>query len=170
MSRLPERAGAIYDLGYRRYDGFRLGRRSSMLALFTQGLRSAFGLGRRPASKIAPFALAAYWVTLFAATHWPRAPELLGIGRSDKLLHLVAYFVLAALLGANVALRGRLGWRPLLVCLAIVVAFGAFDEVTQPAFGRDANRFDWLADCTGAAAGLLAVAALAALWQRPVAQ
>jgi ABC-2 type transport system permease protein len=58
MSRLPERAGAIYDLGYRRYDGFRLGRRSSLLALFTQGLRSAFGLGRRPASKIAPFALA----------------------------------------------------------------------------------------------------------------
>jgi ABC-2 type transport system permease protein len=59
MSQSPERAGAIYDLGYRRYDGERFGRRQAMTALFTQGMRSAFGLGRRPASKIAPFALAA---------------------------------------------------------------------------------------------------------------
>jgi ABC-2 type transport system permease protein len=55
----PERAGAIYDIGYRRYGGQRLGRAEIVTALFLQGLRSAFGLGRRPAAKIAPFGLAA---------------------------------------------------------------------------------------------------------------
>jgi ABC-2 type transport system permease protein len=55
----PDRAGAIYDIGYRRYQGARLGRGDVFAALFLQGLRAAFGLGRRPASKIAPFGLAA---------------------------------------------------------------------------------------------------------------
>lgn len=56
---MPERTGAIYDLGYRGYDGPRLGRRHAFMALFVQGFRAAFGLGRRPAAKIAPFLLAA---------------------------------------------------------------------------------------------------------------
>lgn len=59
MSQLPERTGAIYDLGYRVYDGPRLGRRHAIESLFFQGVRSAFGLGRRPAAKVAPFVLAA---------------------------------------------------------------------------------------------------------------
>lgn len=59
MSQQPERSGAIYDLGYRAYDGARLGRRQAIQSLFTQGLRSAFGLGRRPAAKVAPFVFAA---------------------------------------------------------------------------------------------------------------
>lgn len=51
-------AGNIYDLGYRGYDGPRLGRGATFRALWIAGVRSAFGLGRRPAAKIAPFALA----------------------------------------------------------------------------------------------------------------
>jgi ABC-2 type transport system permease protein len=58
MSQSPEPSGAIYDLGYQRYDGPRLGRQNAFEALFWQGVRAAFGLGRRPASKIAPFVLA----------------------------------------------------------------------------------------------------------------
>jgi ABC-2 type transport system permease protein len=58
MSQLPERIGAIYDIGYRRYEGTRLGRRAALESLFAQGFRAAFGLGRRPASKVAPFLLA----------------------------------------------------------------------------------------------------------------
>ncbi|MGD9722120.1 MAG: VanZ family protein [Pirellulales bacterium] len=119
--------------------------------------------------KAAQLLLIGYWITLFVGTHWPRAPELLGIGQSDKLLHLTAYFVLAVLLGANVALRRHFGWWPALLCLAAIVAFGAFDEITQPPFGRDANGYDWLADCVGAAAGLIAVAAVAMFWRRPAA-
>jgi ABC-2 type transport system permease protein len=48
----------IYDLGYRHYDGGRIGRRGTLLTLYLHGLRSAFGLGRRTSSKIFPFALA----------------------------------------------------------------------------------------------------------------
>lgn len=49
--------GSIYDLGYRRYEGVRLGRRSAIIALYTHGLRSAFGLGRRASAKIMPIGL-----------------------------------------------------------------------------------------------------------------
>ncbi|MCK9517800.1 MAG: hypothetical protein M0R74_02055 [Dehalococcoidia bacterium] len=55
---LSERAaGNIYDLGYRSYDGPRLGRWHAVQALYVQGLRAAFGLGRRTSSKIIPMAL-----------------------------------------------------------------------------------------------------------------
>ncbi len=49
--------GSIYDLGYRRYDGPRLGRRHAVRALFVHGLRTAFGLGRSGRAKIAPLVL-----------------------------------------------------------------------------------------------------------------
>jgi ABC-2 type transport system permease protein len=49
--------GSIYDLGYRRYDGPRLGRRHAVGALFVHGLRGAFGLGRGGRAKIAPLVL-----------------------------------------------------------------------------------------------------------------
>jgi ABC-2 type transport system permease protein len=51
--------GSIYDLGYQAYVGPRLGRRSAVTALFTQTLRSSFGIGRGGRAKIAPFTLAA---------------------------------------------------------------------------------------------------------------
>ncbi len=58
MSQPSEAAtGNIYDLGYRRYEGLRTGRRAAVMALYFQSLRSAFGLGRRATSKIIPFAL-----------------------------------------------------------------------------------------------------------------
>lgn len=49
--------GNIYDLGYRRYNGPRLGRRHAVLSLYFFSLRAAFGLGRRTSSKIIPVAL-----------------------------------------------------------------------------------------------------------------
>ncbi len=51
-------AGSIYDLGYRRYEGVRLGRRHAIVALYIHGLRSAFGIGRRAQSKLFPVGLA----------------------------------------------------------------------------------------------------------------
>lgn len=50
--------GSIYDLGYQSYDGPRLGRRSAVLALYTQTIRACFGIGRGGRAKIAPFTLA----------------------------------------------------------------------------------------------------------------
>jgi ABC-2 type transport system permease protein len=49
--------GSIYDLGYRSYDGPRLGRRHAIEALFVHGVRAVFGLGRSGRAKIAPLVL-----------------------------------------------------------------------------------------------------------------
>ena len=53
-------SSSIYDLGYRHYEGERIGRRGTLLTLYVHGLRSAFGLGRRASSKIFPFGLAIF--------------------------------------------------------------------------------------------------------------
>jgi ABC-2 type transport system permease protein len=61
-SQLPTTAssatGSIFDLGYRGYDGPRLGRRHAVYALFVYSLRSAFGIGRSGRAKIVPIGLA----------------------------------------------------------------------------------------------------------------
>lgn len=51
--------GAIYDLGYRHYEGARLGRRAAVATIFAASLRAAFGLGRSGRSKIVPWGLSA---------------------------------------------------------------------------------------------------------------
>lgn len=49
--------GNIYDLGYRGYDGPRLGRGAVTLGLLRATLKSAYGIGRGGRAKIAPFGL-----------------------------------------------------------------------------------------------------------------
>ena len=58
MSR-PELAagGVIHDIGYRRYDGARLGRGYVLGSLYLQSLRSTFGLGRSARTKVLPILL-----------------------------------------------------------------------------------------------------------------
>ncbi len=51
-------AGTIYDLGYRRYEGVRLGRRHAIWVLYVHSLRSVFGIGRSLSSKVGPIGLA----------------------------------------------------------------------------------------------------------------
>jgi ABC-2 type transport system permease protein len=51
-------AGVIHDIGYQRYQGPRLGRGAVLGALYTHGLRAAFGLGRSAKSKIFPWGVA----------------------------------------------------------------------------------------------------------------
>jgi ABC-2 type transport system permease protein len=52
----PE-TGSIYDIGYRKYEGPRLGRAHAIRSLFNQSLRSSFGIGRGGRAKIAPITL-----------------------------------------------------------------------------------------------------------------
>ena len=47
-------SGVIHDLGYRRYDGPRLGRRRIVAALAWHSFRSAFGFGRGAKAKVVP--------------------------------------------------------------------------------------------------------------------
>jgi len=60
-------AGAIHDIGYRHYDGPRLGAASIRRALFVETLRGVFGLGRSARSKVMPFLLLAVMVLPAAA-------------------------------------------------------------------------------------------------------
>ncbi|MFF7637310.1 ABC transporter permease [Kitasatospora sp. NPDC008050] len=59
----PARAGAtdgvIHNIGYRGYQGPRLGRSYATRSLFVQGLRGAFGLGRSAKSKVLPMLMLA---------------------------------------------------------------------------------------------------------------
>jgi len=55
MSASPEAVGTIYDIGYRSYDGPRLGRRGAIAAIVGAGLRAVFGLGRSGRAKILPW-------------------------------------------------------------------------------------------------------------------
>jgi ABC-2 type transport system permease protein len=55
----PRAAGAIYDLGYQRYTGARLGRGHSIRALFAYSLRAAFGLSRGERAKSIPIVVVA---------------------------------------------------------------------------------------------------------------
>jgi ABC-2 type transport system permease protein len=50
----PAAGGVIHDLGYRRYDGPRLGRARIVAALAWYSFRAAFGLGRGAKAKIVP--------------------------------------------------------------------------------------------------------------------
>ena len=47
--------GSIYDIGYRGYEGPRLGRAHAVRSLFWHSLRTAYGIGRGGRAKIAPF-------------------------------------------------------------------------------------------------------------------
>lgn len=50
--------GSIYDLGYRGYQGVRLGRRHAVASLVRQSFRQSWGIGRPGRAKIIPFGLA----------------------------------------------------------------------------------------------------------------
>jgi ABC-2 type transport system permease protein len=49
--------GSIYDIGYRRYEGARLGRGHAIRSLFAHSLRTSYGIGRGGRAKIAPIIL-----------------------------------------------------------------------------------------------------------------
>lgn len=54
---VPRETGAIHDIGYRRYDGPRLGRAYAERSLAVSSFRGAFGLGRSTRSKVMPVIL-----------------------------------------------------------------------------------------------------------------
>lgn len=104
------------------------------------------------AKRISPAVLAVYWAALFASTHVPRFS--LPLEPSDKVLHSFGFTVLAFLLALMWSLRGPFGLRPCLAVLAIVAAYAAFDEATQPLVHRTADAADWIADVFGSISGL----------------
>ena len=100
--------------------------------------------------RVLRWALVVAWAGAFVATHVPgRSIPQVHVG--DKMLHVAGYFVLASLLVGLLATRGMPRRRRVAVVLAAFAVYGAFDEITQPLFGRSADTIDWLADMLGAA-------------------
>jgi ABC-2 type transport system permease protein len=76
-------AGQIFDIGYRRYDGARLGRGYAFRTLYLHSLRTAFGLGRGGRALIIPWSLFLFinfpaGVTVMAAALTGGMAQLLG--------------------------------------------------------------------------------------------
>ncbi|MFI5616109.1 ABC transporter permease subunit [Streptomyces sp. NPDC051567] len=53
----PDTSTQIHNIGYRSYEGARLGRAYARTSLFSQSLRGAYGLGRSAKSKVLPMIL-----------------------------------------------------------------------------------------------------------------
>jgi ABC-2 type transport system permease protein len=57
MSESSSGSGVIHDIGYRRYEGARLGRGHILRSMYVHSLRTAFGLGRGLKAKLFPWAV-----------------------------------------------------------------------------------------------------------------
>lgn len=98
----------------------------------------------------------AYWISIFILTHLP--PTTVPKTRvSDKALHFGVYAILGVLLHLSVRPRA---WKKILLVLAVLLLYGAMDELTQPLVGRFCSFDDWLADAAGAAVALSLCAAV----------
>ena len=97
-----------------------------------------------------------YWVILAALTHLPRLPRAAsGALDHDKVVHTIAYWILAALAwwswppsGAGKVLQRAMMW------LVILAVYAATDELLQPLTDRNCELGDWIADFVGIVLGL----------------
>jgi ABC-2 type transport system permease protein len=55
VTQAAETGGRVFDLGFRRYEGPREGRKRAMLAIYKDGLRAALGIGRGGRAKVVPW-------------------------------------------------------------------------------------------------------------------
>ncbi len=55
---MSDRTGVVYDLGYKPYEGPRLGRAGAIKAMLKDGLRRSFGIRRKARKKVYPWFLA----------------------------------------------------------------------------------------------------------------
>ena len=94
---------------------------------------------------------------LVVATHLPQVHTLVRGPGVDKWLHLFAYACQTVLAMGILYFTNRLRLQFVLVLVVALAAFGAADEITQPMFHRQAEFFDWLANCAGIVLGVGAV-------------
>jgi VanZ family protein len=110
---------------------------------------------RRNLTMLLTIALVVYWLSAFLGTHVPlRIHTDLLPHNTDKVLHVIGYAILAALLLGRRASRGPFGRRSTLVRWVLLMAYGAFDELSQQLVGRQVEFADWLADQAGVLCGL----------------
>ena len=117
---------------------------------------------------LSKIALGLFWLALFTGTHLPPTTHIpMQPNWGDKALHFSAYLLLALLLATVWELAGGvLTMRHLVFAWLAILAYGAFDELSQMLVGRDCEFFDWIADATGAAIGLTIFVVLRSLFTR----
>ena len=116
-------------------------------------------------SRLFGWLLVAYWLAIFSGTHYPQAPRI-EIDNSDKILHFSGYFGLAFLLMAWRLTRRAPTFGAVAFVVAVIVTYGALDEITQPLTGRDCDLLDWVADVAGTILGASTAAVGMAWWRR----
>ena len=105
-----------------------------------------------------------YWATMFVATHLPIRTTPVGDPYSlDKLEHLSAFAILAALLNAVAAAVGFRSWSISAAILCFITVYALVDEATQVS-PRTPEVLDWLADVIGACLGVCLYSLIARFW------
>jgi ABC-2 type transport system permease protein len=111
--------GTVFDIGYQRYTGHREGRSRGRKAVFKDGLRIAYGLGRGPRAKVLPwfFTVALSFIALVMALVAGAANLMGGAGTAEKAnlpthsdyngIASIIMFVFAALVGPELLCRDR---------------------------------------------------------------
>lgn len=112
-------SGNIYDLGYRGYEGPRLGRRSAIAALLIHSVRTAYGIGRGARSKVAPMGLAVLAVL----------PALLALG-------IIALISQVGAAGEAIAAISPIRYSTLFPFIAVLVFLFCASQAPE-LFGRD---------------------------------
>ena len=107
--------------------------------------------------KLALLCLLVYWPSLFVLAHMPIPKVVRQADLSDKMLHVLAYFILVFLLWGAIQPYQRVNWRKATVwlVLAVVVWYGVVDECLQGYAGRTPDVKDFAADLIGAGASLI---------------
>ena len=107
--------------------------------------------------------LIVYWIILFIATSIP-AQSVPSFGVSDKVNHLLAYFILSILLYLTFSFQEKSLFakrNAALLTIAVVLLYGVLDELHQMLIpGRSAEFLDWAADAVGAICGVLIISFL----------
>jgi VanZ family protein len=112
---------------------------------------------RVPRRRWIRIALPLYALALVAATHYPHVTIPGEIPDSDKIVHFVAYFVLAILVWQWLEAGAKpLSAATVWITAVALMGIGAVDEYTQQFVGRTTDVVDWVADAAGISCALIA--------------
>jgi VanZ family protein len=104
----------------------------------------------------------AYWGMCFVLTHL-YVPTILPGPTHDKIRHYLGYGGLGGAWFLSLWVwRPRARWIGVAV-IVLGAIYGGLDEITQPAFGRTCDFYDWLADLGGtvtAVVGMILIQAI----------
>jgi VanZ family protein len=106
-------------------------------------------------------ALPVWWLVCFTLTHANFGPHVgPDLPLIDKCVHFSMYFGLAVCFRWLRQAQGKgFDGRAYARIYAVLLLYGAADEITQAWVGRDTEAFDFAADALGAMVGLLAFTA-----------